>query len=70
MDCINEVVQVNSETALATSREIAVKEGIFVGISSGAAVAAAIRVSPLVPQRCISWLFNDGKIFVVGGSSP
>jgi cysteine synthase A len=56
MDCINEVVQVNSETALATSREIAVKEGIFVGISSGAAVAAAIRVSPLVPQRCISLL--------------
>jgi cysteine synthase A len=48
MDCINEVVQINSETALQTAREVATKEGIFVGISSGAAVAAAIRVREFV----------------------
>jgi cysteine synthase len=41
---IDEVVKVNSATALETAREIARLEGIPVGISSGAAIAAAIEV--------------------------
>lgn len=44
VDLISEVVQVSSDTALTTAREAATKEGIFVGISSGAAIAAAIRI--------------------------
>ena len=34
----------NPETAIATSRAVAAKEGIFVGISSGAALSAAIQI--------------------------
>jgi len=41
---LSEVVKVSSETAIATSRAVAAREGIFVGISSGAALAAAIEV--------------------------
>lgn len=44
VDLINEVVTITSDLAIATSREAATKEGIFVGISSGAAIAAALRV--------------------------
>ena len=41
---IDEIVKVNSETALQTARQVARLEGVPVGISSGAAVAAAIKV--------------------------
>ena len=41
---IDEVVKVNSQTALETARHVARLEGIPVGISSGAAIAAAIEV--------------------------
>jgi cysteine synthase len=41
---IDEVVKVTNDTAFATARELARTEGIPTGISSGAAVAAAIEV--------------------------
>ena len=42
---IDEVVRVTSTDAFKTARELAKKEGIFAGISSGAAVFAAIQVA-------------------------
>ena len=41
---LDEVVQVSGEDAMAMSRRLATEEGIFCGISSGAAVTAAIEV--------------------------
>ncbi|MBD3220203.1 cysteine synthase A [bacterium] len=41
---IDEVVTVGNDEAVDFARELARREGLFVGISSGAAVAAALRV--------------------------
>ena len=43
-DFIDEVITIGNETAFATSRKAAKTEGLPVGISSGAAIAAAIEV--------------------------
>ena len=43
-DLIDEVVTIGNETAFATARKIAKTEGIPVGISSGATIAAALEV--------------------------
>ncbi len=42
---LDRIVQVRDEDAKATARELARKEGIFVGTSSGAAVFAALQVA-------------------------
>lgn len=42
---IDEVITITNEDAFATARELAKKEGILCGISSGAAVAAALRLA-------------------------
>ncbi|WP_416387386.1 cysteine synthase A [Caminicella sporogenes] len=43
IDVIDEVFKVKDEDAYETSRKVAVEEGILVGISSGAAIFAAIQ---------------------------
>jgi len=57
LDLVDEIVTVSSENAIATARAMATGEGIFVGISSGAAVHAAITVGSR-PE-------NAGKTIVV-----
>lgn len=56
-DLIDEIVKITNDTAFATARMLAKTEGIPVGISSGAAVAAAIEVAKK-PE-------NEGKTLVV-----
>lgn len=45
MELVDEVIQVAEEDAAATARRLAKEEGIFVGISSGAAAFAALQVA-------------------------
>lgn len=58
-DLIDSVETVSSEEAMATTRELARAEGLFVGISSGAAAAAARRVAGRNPDRVVVTVLPD-----------
>ncbi len=44
-EIIDEIIQVTNEDAINTAREVARKEGILIGISSGAAMWAALQIA-------------------------
>jgi cysteine synthase len=56
-DIVDEIIKVKEEDAGATARTLAKKEGLFVGISSGAALWAALQVAKRDE--------NKGKLIVV-----
>ncbi len=57
VEVIDEIIQVSNDDAMETARRLAAKEGILAGISSGAALWAAIQLSQK-PE-------NQGKTIVV-----
>ncbi len=50
-DVIDDLVTVTDEEAIATAKRLAVEEGIFCGISSGATMAAALKVATGAPDN-------------------
>jgi cysteine synthase A len=57
LDLVDEIFKVKDDDALQTARQLAQKEGLLVGISSGAAAYAAIEIAKR-PE-------NKGKLIVV-----
>ncbi len=57
LDLVDEIFKVTDDQALQTARQLAQKEGVLVGISSGAAAYAAIEIAKR-PE-------NKGKLIVV-----
>ena len=55
-DVVDEIIGIENDEALETSRELARTEGVLVGISSGASLAAAVRLARRVE--------NEGKTIV------
>lgn len=57
--CLDECRLVNDEESFDTTRRLAVKEGIFVGMSSGAAMSAALRKSSELKEGVVVVIFPD-----------
>jgi cysteine synthase A len=57
LDLVDEIFKVTDDDAIKTARQLAQKEGLLVGISSGAATFAAIEVAKRAE--------NKGKLIVV-----
>ena len=56
---IDETIMVDTESAFKMAREIAKKEGIFVGMSSGAALYAVIEIAKDIESGRIVVIFPD-----------
>jgi cysteine synthase A len=56
---VDEVIKVNDEEAYKMSRELARKEGIFAGSSSGAALAAALKLAVKIKKGNIVVVLPD-----------
>lgn len=68
MDLIDEIEAVSDEEAFETARELARREGLFAGPTSGANVAAARRVAKeLGPDKRVTTLLCDSGLRYLNG---
>lgn len=64
---LDEVLQVSSENAILTAQEVAAKEGILIGISSGANVWAALQVAKrpeFAGKRIVTVATDTGERYI------
>jgi len=59
MDLVDKVIKVNDAEALELVRELARREGLIVGSSSGAAMAAALKLAESIESGNIVVIFPD-----------
>jgi cysteine synthase B len=70
-ECVDRIIEVDEAEAEGTMRRMAVEEGIFCGISSGGAVAAALRLSEEVEHTLIVVIICDrGDRYISTGVFP
>ena len=70
-DRVDRIIDVDQQTAENTTRALASEEGIFAGVSSGGAVAAALRVSEEVENAVIVVIICDrGDRYLSTGIFP
>ena len=68
---VDTIIDINQETAENTTRALAVQEGIFAGVSSGGAVAAALKLSETVENAVIVVIICDrGDRYLSTGIFP
>ena len=58
----DELVEVSTEESYEMVKLLAVEEGLFVGISSGAAMAASLKAAQEIASGIIVTVFADGGI--------
>jgi cysteine synthase A len=65
-DVLDGVIQITKEEAFEYAQKIAQKEGIFVGISSGASLAAVAKKLPEIPKgsRILTFNYDTGERYL------
>ncbi len=63
---LDEIVQVSKEEAFSFAQDIAKKEGILVGVSTGAALAAVAKKLPEIPKgaRVLTFNYDTGERYL------
>jgi cysteine synthase B len=70
-DRVDNMIEVDQDLAETTMRQLATEEGIFCGVSSGGAVAAALRLSKQVENAVIVSIICDrGDRYLSTGVFP
>lgn len=59
MSLVDEVIKIGDEEALKYVKELALREGIFVGTSSGAVMAATLKLANKIDRGNIVTVFSD-----------
>jgi cysteine synthase A len=65
-EILDGIIQINKDEAYEYAQKIAQKEGIFVGISSGASLAAIAKKIPEMPKgsRILSFCYDTGERYL------
>ncbi len=69
LDVVDEIITVDDDEAVGVMKELALREGVFAGVSSGAAVAAAMRIAArdeMLGKTIVTLLPDGGDRYLSG----